>query len=276
MTEDKNTLENFREEIDSIDNQILELLNQRVEVVKKVGAFKDSLGTDRSIIRPGREATMIRRIANEAEHNLPKAAIAMIWRIIISSAINVEEETKISVYAPSGDRECFWLAREYFGAFTNAVQKSAILDVANDILKREASIGVLPLCDENAKDPWWIKIIDTDAKIFAKVPFIKVKPSDKYPIVAIGFVPPEGTGEDESFWAAKKDSLSAQEIDSAFRQAGLASTVMQDSEKGHCLLRLEGFISEDDDRIKAADEIINNKNCKLSYLGSYAKPIIFD
>ena len=37
-------LDDLRNQIDTLDNELLELLNQRMEVVKKVGEFKQQKG----------------------------------------------------------------------------------------------------------------------------------------------------------------------------------------------------------------------------------------
>ena len=50
-------LKNLRDQIDTIDNQMLELLNERMEIVKAVGEFKNKSGG--AIYRPEREVEII-------------------------------------------------------------------------------------------------------------------------------------------------------------------------------------------------------------------------
>ena len=53
-------LKPLRAQIDEIDAQIVELLNRRAEVVKKVGAVKGS--TNAPVYRPDREAEVLRKV----------------------------------------------------------------------------------------------------------------------------------------------------------------------------------------------------------------------
>lgn len=54
------TLDDCRDAIDAIDNQILKLLNQRMDVVHRVGEIKHESGT--AVYRPEREKAIIERL----------------------------------------------------------------------------------------------------------------------------------------------------------------------------------------------------------------------
>ena len=188
------TIPKLRKEIDTIDDRILDLLIERAGLVSEVGKLKPrDLG--KSIIRPGREAEMIRRVARKTKGPVSKAAVALIWRLIIASAINIEENAKVSALAVPGNRECYWLAREYFGAFTEMLQRPTIFEVLQDITDRTATVGVLPLMHTNAPRTWWSRLTETKnpPHVFARVPFIRLAHSQKGSIVAIGHVDPEPT-----------------------------------------------------------------------------------
>ncbi|MEY4505016.1 MAG: hypothetical protein RL154_1313, partial [Pseudomonadota bacterium] len=53
-------LDEIRVKIDSIDNEVLELLAQRVTLVKEVGRIKHA--NNESIYRPEREAAILKRL----------------------------------------------------------------------------------------------------------------------------------------------------------------------------------------------------------------------
>ena len=55
MTESNTELDDARDEIDRIDDQLHDLLRRRAEVVTRVGEAKR--GTAAAVIRPGREST---------------------------------------------------------------------------------------------------------------------------------------------------------------------------------------------------------------------------
>ena len=64
----------FREQIDEIDLKILNLLKDRMEIVKNVGELKKSCN-EKFYIRSNREADMIKNLVNLAEDKFPKSVI---------------------------------------------------------------------------------------------------------------------------------------------------------------------------------------------------------
>jgi chorismate mutase/prephenate dehydratase len=59
------TLEQLRQQIDELDNEMLEILNKRMEVVKHVGELKKT--TQTVIYRPEREKQIIDRLAEMSQ-----------------------------------------------------------------------------------------------------------------------------------------------------------------------------------------------------------------
>ena len=82
------SLKQLRDGIDEIDAQLLDLLSKRLDIVKKVGRYKDLHPSDsKVVIRPGREAQLFRKlIASNKDDYLPQALVK-IWRGIISTAL---------------------------------------------------------------------------------------------------------------------------------------------------------------------------------------------
>ncbi len=295
MVTEKEILNKYRSEIDAIDDKILDLLSERVEVVKNVGSLKNLADTKQSIIRPGREAKMIRRVAEKSSSSLSKAAIAQMWRMIISSAINVEENARISTLSfPNDNRDCYWLAREYFGSFTPMIQRPTAMEVIRDIINQKATVGVLPLWDEEEQHSWWSRLLETEnyPKVFAKVPFIQHAPSQKTPLAAIGYVTPEPTGDDGSLWVIKaEEKIPFPALQTLLDDAKI-NYVLQESCRdlnssptmNHFLLEMPEFINEDDDRIANFIDLANSSNREwhdkqatnitAHYIGSYATPIL--
>jgi len=295
MAANKNDgLEEFRSKIDAIDDKILDLLARRANIVKQVGDMKRQKGNKKSIIRPGREAEMVRRIANHptgADNVFPRAAVAYMWRMIISSAISIEENPCISTLSMPSNRESFWLAREYFGGFTPMKQHPTMMEVIRDILEGKATVGVLPLLDQDSPQPWWSRLIEekTAPKIFSRLPFIQMAPSQKTPLVGMGYVDPEETGDDESVWVVKsQEVVTLSTIENMMKGEGLEFEL-----KGECrvlanptnhqqLFIIKGFVNDKDKKIAKfvakANESYSKTSLPLSahWLGSYATPILFN
>jgi chorismate mutase/prephenate dehydratase len=71
------TLDDVRKDIDTIDNQLLVLLNQRMKLVHKVGEIKRS--TKAIIYRPEREKQILDRMNAQNDGPLNKEAIEAIY-----------------------------------------------------------------------------------------------------------------------------------------------------------------------------------------------------
>jgi len=84
-------LKKLRDTLDSIDDEVLKLLNKRMETVHKVGEVKAQSGG--AIYRPEREKAIIDRLYSqslEANGNLNKAAIEALFLEIFAISRNLE------------------------------------------------------------------------------------------------------------------------------------------------------------------------------------------
>ncbi len=281
MSKKEQQLEEYRKQIDAIDSQMLHLLGNRVEIVQKVGELKGLAGTGKTIIRPGREAKMIRKIIDISDIDFPKAALAQIWRMIIAGAINIEEDSCVAVYDPSNSRECFWLAREYFGAFTQMHRHNSVETTINDLTENNATVAVVPLWDNGLHDPWWVRMneIDPNVKIFARLPFLRMSDSRLVPIVAIANVVPEESGDDISVWMFKlKKGSNIDIIEPLITKAGLKNylqAVSHGEKYDYYLMEFDGFITNDNAETIDDIQASHDKIFAAEYLGSYARPIEF-
>lgn len=296
MGEIETELQNFRQQIDAIDDELLTLIAQRNGIVQKVGALKEASGADYSIIRPGREASMVRRVCDDFTGS-NKAAIAHIWRMLISSSVNIEEDSCVSALASHASRESFWVAREYFGPFTPMRQQPTVTDVLFDVINRKATVGVIPFLDDGGPHPWWQKLCEFDDRpaVFATLPFVRRSPSNKPPLVAIGYVAPEPTGDDSSLWVIRAPVMMHFSLLSQLLDENDLPHVEEQSCRflgtpamEHYLMRFPDFVGPDDARItsfvKAASKAMEGDSrahasapVSAYYLGAYANPLrLFD
>ncbi len=80
-------LKSLRSQIDSIDDQLLDLIVRRSSIVDKIGTFKKDSD---SIIDKNREAEIISRLLNLHEGNFSKDSIVRIWREIFHTSLNIQ------------------------------------------------------------------------------------------------------------------------------------------------------------------------------------------
>ena len=81
--------EHLREEIDSVDNQILKLLNERMKFVQQIGKLKQKTGG--VVYRPDRERAIVDRLKSINEGPLKDTAINTIFSQIFSISRNLQQ-----------------------------------------------------------------------------------------------------------------------------------------------------------------------------------------
>jgi len=85
-----NTLVDFRREIDALDDGILDLLAQRMEVARRVAAYKHEAGIP-ARLADRIEAVKERCAAAAAAHGLDPRYVRTLWAIIIEETCSFEE-----------------------------------------------------------------------------------------------------------------------------------------------------------------------------------------
>ncbi len=140
-------LDNLRKQIDAIDDKLLKLLNERMEVVKKVGDFKQQ--TKGAIYRPEREKAIIDRLCAKSDGLLNKSAIEAIFMEIFAVSRNLELPERIAYLGPEGSYS-HQAAELKFGAMSSYLPISSIEGVFKVLHNKEAKFGVVPI--ENNTD----------------------------------------------------------------------------------------------------------------------------
>src|SRR5690606_11912065 len=93
----------LREGIDALDNQILDLVTQRARLALQVGEVKHRAGgNDATVLRPEREAQVIRRLQGLNGGPLPDSAVRAVWTEIISACRGLERGLTVAYLGPEG------------------------------------------------------------------------------------------------------------------------------------------------------------------------------
>ncbi len=162
------TLEQLRQQIDELDNEMLEILNKRMEVVKHVGELKKT--TQTVIYRPEREKQIIDRLAEMSQGLLTRTAIEAIYLEIFAVSRNLELPERIAYLGPEGSFT-HQAAESRFGAMSDYLPLPSIRSVFESVDTGRARFGVVPI--ENNLEGIVKETIDllneTDLKIVAEV-----------------------------------------------------------------------------------------------------------
>ncbi|BFU77776.1 prephenate dehydratase [Arcobacter sp. 15-2] len=138
-------LKKLRDTLDVIDDQLLVLLNKRMETVHKVGSVKAQSGG--AIYRPEREKAIIERLHNQsikAKGNLNRAAIEALFLEVFAISRNLELPENIAYLGPEGSFT-HQAAESRFGAMSAYLPIGSIKGVFREVANGKAKFGVVPI-----------------------------------------------------------------------------------------------------------------------------------
>ena len=144
------TLDDCRAAIDKIDDELLDLLNKRMNIVERVGEIKSDDGG--AIYRPEREKDIIARLTELSAKNnglLNDKAIEAIFLEIFAVSRNLELPERIVYLGPEGTFT-HQAAESRFGAMSDYLSVGSIHSVFKTLEAGRAKFGVVPI--ENSKD----------------------------------------------------------------------------------------------------------------------------
>jgi chorismate mutase / prephenate dehydratase len=140
-------LAELRTQIDSLDRELLDLLNRRASVAELVGEVKKRDGTP--FFRPDRVAQVIEQIQQRNAGPLRSEHVAAIWREIMSACLALEAPIRVAYLGPAGTFS-EQAALDFFGASIEHVPCVSIDEVFRATAAGSASYGVVPI--ENSSE----------------------------------------------------------------------------------------------------------------------------
>jgi chorismate mutase / prephenate dehydratase len=160
-------LSEIRKKIDVIDSKLIELLNERADLVHEVGLVKKKEGV--AIYAPEREEALLRSLVAKNKGRLPADSVRAIYREIMSASLALEKQLTIAYLGP----EATWshqAARQKFGASVDYAAQSSIAEVFNVVARGKADYGVVPIenSTEGAVNYTLDVFMDSELKICAQ------------------------------------------------------------------------------------------------------------
>ncbi|MDE0767711.1 MAG: prephenate dehydratase [Opitutaceae bacterium] len=136
------SLEDLRNRIDTLDEQILKLLNERIRCAAEIGAIKR--GSGGQIYVASREQQVFRKLEALNEGPLDSPAIRAIYREVMSAAIALEKPMLIAYLGPEATFT-HQAAMRKFGQSIDYLATPTIPDVFHTVANGEADYGVIPI-----------------------------------------------------------------------------------------------------------------------------------
>jgi chorismate mutase / prephenate dehydratase len=136
------TIEDLRTRIDSVDDRIVEFLNERARLVIDVGKLKS--GNNQEFHVPGRERQIYERLLNLNQGPFPSDALRSIYREIISACLALESPMKVAFLGPKATFSHL-ATMQQFGLSAELVPLKSIPAVFEEVEKDKALYGVVPV-----------------------------------------------------------------------------------------------------------------------------------
>ena len=281
MSQSSKSLDDLRREIDEIDDNLHDLLMRRAEIVEGVPAVKRSGNTP--ALRPGREAMILRRLADRHKGRFSRAVMVRLWRELLSGMTAMQAPFAVAVLVPENAPGYWDLARDHYGSHTQMTPFRSVAQVIRAVSEGNAAVGVLPMPQDGEADPWWRMLISADAgtpRVISRLPFASsgnARVGDQS-VLAIGCGIAEPSGADRSLFVIETHGeVSRARIFSTMTAAGLPVTFYTSYEPttgvALNLLEFDDFVTADDARLLKAVGQLGEAVERVSQLGSYPRPL---
>lgn len=260
----------LRAELDSIDDAMHALLIKRAKVVEHVAR-----AGKRGAYRPGREASIVRRLLRQHTGSLPPQAIVRIWRELLAATTSMQGSFTLAVCDPHPGCAYTQLAREQYGALTPLRVHGGAAQAIAELSAGTAAVAVLPMPSET--ETWWrTALLHADIHVVARLPFWAPRPEGAPTVQALVVAPflPDGSEHDRSFIGLElAEDVSRARLTAEVTAAGFApGMVLLRRERGaglaHALVEVEGHVATDDKRLDGL-----SAQRRALALGGYAVPV---
>jgi chorismate mutase/prephenate dehydratase len=162
------SISDHRKAIDHLDEQIVNLLNERTRHVLEIGEIKLKAGEE--IYAPHREQAVLQRIRKFNHGPIPNEALQMIYREVMSSALSLEKSMTIAYFGPEATFT-HQAAIKRFGSSLRYSAQRTIGDVFAEVTRNRADYGVVPVenSTEGVVTHTLDMFVDSDLKIVSQI-----------------------------------------------------------------------------------------------------------
>jgi chorismate mutase/prephenate dehydratase len=137
-------LEQLRQRIDSLDEQIQRLVSERARCAQQVAEAKREAGSDVVFYRPEREAEVLRLVRQRNQGPLSDDEMVRLFREIMSACLALQQPLCVAYLGPEGTytQEA---ALKHFGHSVSLRPLAAIDEIFRDVEAGGADFGVVPV-----------------------------------------------------------------------------------------------------------------------------------
>ena len=182
-------LDDLRNEIDTVDDRILELIAARMDLSDKVTAAK----AGKAAFRPGREAALMRRLASQRP-DMSGDILLGIWRQILAASLNRQDtDLHFIVHADVAPTAAWHMGSALQASYANTITDITVQFNAQ-YRQGETSYALVPAENSSALAAWLYE--DEAAFVIARTPLFDMGAVP--PAYIIGSALPDASGDDIS------------------------------------------------------------------------------
>jgi chorismate mutase/prephenate dehydratase len=138
----QNSLDPLRTKIDSLDEKIVELLNERAKIVVEIGKLKQA--SNSPIYAPDREKAILERIRQLNHGPLGNRCLEAVYRELMSGSFALEKPLRIGFLGPLGTFSHAAAVRK-FGSSVEYVELADISSVFEEVVRGHTDYGMVPV-----------------------------------------------------------------------------------------------------------------------------------
>lgn len=163
-------LERLRGAIDSLDRELLTLLNQRLGYAKQIGQLKARQGAP--VLDAGREAVVLRQILDQNPGPISDSALRHIFGEIMSVSREIQSPQLVTYLGPEATFT-HMAAMNHFGHFAKFTPQPSIREVFGEVERQAFHYGVVPVENsiEGSVNSTLDLFYDSEIKICAEIYF---------------------------------------------------------------------------------------------------------
>ncbi len=281
-------VDDLRRQIDSLDNQIHDLLMDRAELVLKIGEEKRKSKVQ--VVQPDREAVMIRRLLARHKGPLPKEAVVRIWRELVGAVSLLQTGLRVAVAVPDDHSGLgYWdMAKDYFSSVLPMQKIANPVAALGMVREGDATFAVVPWPADNEQNPWWRYLMDESGeqamRIMARLPLgdrSRAGANPEFRALVVARVRYDTSGDDRSFLALElNQSVSrARIVDRAktfdLIARSLYSHDVRDGRHTLHMLEVDRYVAPGDPLLKDLLRALESEG-KCICLGGYPIPPVYD
>jgi chorismate mutase len=267
-------LDLLRLDIDAIDTAIHDLIVKRGTIVEDIRKIKKRSGP---ALRPGREATILRRLAAKHQGAFPLPALVCLWREMMGGFTHMQQPFAAAVCG-GGER----LARDHFGSMTPLNVMASASACVRAVAEGTADVAILPVPAEGEPESWWPLLMSTDKKtpqVIARLPFVQQHKNGEQALAVAPWARDHSESEASLVALRLNERTSRSRIMAAMTEAGFTdavslSTMETDPENCFHIVEVSGCVLPGDPAMAALPGKLGLALMDAHVIGGYARPLV--